>query len=147
MSVPPAVAGGSARVQTVLTGSTSPNKKRPRSPGGRSRASKLDKLPFRYIGTNTPELLLTPLALSRSVCGHFRCSRQGFLTSGSNALASRPSQSRVRSVTIRWKLRIAGTQWREPSGRFTQLPLSPSMGTCDGPIRFSLKKELPRKGT
>jgi len=30
---------------------------------------------------------------------------------------------------------IAGTQWREPSGLFTQLPLSPSMGTCDGPTR------------
>jgi len=30
-------------------------------------------------------LLPTPLALSRSWCGRFRCSRQGFLTSGSSA--------------------------------------------------------------
>jgi len=35
---------------------------------------------------------LTPLALSRSERGCFRL-RQGFLTSGSDAFASRPSQS------------------------------------------------------
>src|SRR5215216_2851481 len=50
-------------------------------------------------------------------------------------IASRPSQPRVEISDIDGSYAIAGTQWREPSGHFTQLPLSPLMGTCDGPTR------------
>src|SRR5215213_10336025 len=50
-------------------------------------------------------------------------------------IASRPSQSLSEISDVDGGYAIAGTQWREPSGHFTQLPLSPSTGTCDGPTR------------
>ena len=59
-------------------------------------------------------------------------------------VASRPSQSQG-PVTIIGSYAIAGTQWREPSGHFTQLPLSPSMGTCDGPTRYRNDSELKQR--
>ena len=71
-----------------------------------------------------PELLWS-LPLQQARFPDFRLER----------VASRPSQSRVEISDVNGSYAIAGTQWREPSGHFTQLPLSPLMGTCDGPTR------------
>lgn len=90
-----------------------------------------------------PELLLDATALSRSVRGRFRRQQARFPDFRLKRVASRPSQSRVRSVTLVWKLRLAGTQWREPSGHFTQLPLSPSWAPATvQPDDVELKQRL-----
>src|ERR1700754_2450060 len=65
------------------------------------------------------------------------CSRQGFLTPGSDALASRPSQSLGEISAPCWKLRnrrytVAGTVWA-----FHPTSLVTLMGTCNGPVRRS----------
>jgi hypothetical protein len=62
-----------------------------------------------------PELLWS-LPLQQARFPDFRLER----------IASRPSQSRVEISDVNGSDAIAGTQWREPSGHFTQLPLSPS---------------------
>ena len=97
----------------------------------RSRASKLVAYLFRSLlpCSARPTVLIcfdATCSFPERTWSLYVGSRQGFLTSGSNAFASRPSQSLTRPVTFVWKLGIAGTQWREPSGHLTQLPLSPS---------------------
>ncbi len=62
-----------------------------------------------------PELLWS-LPLQQARFPDFRLER----------VASRSSQSRVEISDVCGSYAIAGTQWREPSGHFTQLPLSPS---------------------
>ena len=97
---------------------------------GRSRASNLDIakvvcLPVYSDATCPFPELLWSLPLQQARFPDFRLER----------VASRPSQSRVEISDVNGSYAIAGTQWREPSGHFTQLPLSPLMGTCDGPTR------------
>lgn len=57
--------------------------------------------------------------------------------------ASRPSQSRYEISDVHGSYAIAGTQWREPSGHFTQLPLSPSWAPATvQPDDVELKQRL-----
>ena len=58
-------------------------------------------------------------------------------------VASRPSQSRHEISDVDGSYAIAGTQWREPSGHFTQLPLSPSWAPATvQPDDVELKQRL-----
>jgi hypothetical protein len=58
-------------------------------------------------------------------------------------VASQPSQSRREISDVDGSYAIAGTQWREPSGHFTQLPLSPSWAPATvQPDDVELKQRL-----
>ena len=58
-------------------------------------------------------------------------------------VASQPSQSRREISDVDGSYAIAGTQWREPSGHFTQLPLAPSWAPATvQPDDVELKQRL-----
>lgn len=90
---------------------------------GRERARRSLK------GARTFELSHSPFPGALAVASVVSRCRQGFLTSGSDASLARPSPSPVRKrVTMNFLAcdTIAGTQWREPCGLYTRLPLSPT---------------------